>query len=316
MAKPTFYPDWAVQDTTLPATGQTNKVRPREQIRNIGWDKGQIPTAEELNWTLNNQGLWIRYLSQEVAETLPTTYLPQNGTTIELSGDLQGTITFNGSTVGTGSITVLDNSHNHLSANISDASVSPTVNVIPKRASDGALHSARSFFGWAPANNNFDYWFYDQTNQTQTGSLAWVRNGNNLALYLGTAAVQRSGVYLYGPAASGNSGYVEITNPRSRNGQEGQANSLVRFDYLTQQVNNLQNNINNLSNQVYTNYVQDVRLGATYTKGYGGGSPVIADSGGVLIGLREEQGDNEIHTYYFKPVQKLVNGNWYTVGQL
>lgn len=309
MAKPTFYPDWAVQDTTLPATGQTNKVRPREQIRNIGWDKGQIPTAEELNWTLNNQGLWIRYLSQEVAETLPTTYLPQNGTTIELSGDLQGTITFNGSTVGTGSITVLDNSHNHLSANISDATFAGTANVIAKRGTDGSVDFGRAVRVYANSSSGTgDYWLTSGLNGNILGSYGG--SASQMWLYFGNGSTgYKSRIDLY-------NGYITITNPRSANGQEGQANSLVRFDYLTQQVNNLQNNINNLSNQVYTNYVQDVRLGATYTKGYGGGSAVTADSGGVLIGLREEQGDNEIHTYYFKPVQKLVNGNWYTVGQL
>lgn len=175
MAKPNYYPDWANNDVLLPSTGKTNKVRPREIIRNTGWDKGQIPTAEELNWTLNNIGAWVHYFADEFMPSVPETYLPKNGTTFELTGDLQGTVSWLGTDSATGNIQVVDNSHNHVSANISDAAVSPTVDVIPKRASDGALHSARSFFGWAPANNNFDYWFYDQTNQTQTGSLAWVR---------------------------------------------------------------------------------------------------------------------------------------------
>ena len=61
MAKPTYYPEWATEDTTLPATGQTNKVRPREVLRTIGWDKGQIPTCEEWNWVLNNVYEWAVY---------------------------------------------------------------------------------------------------------------------------------------------------------------------------------------------------------------------------------------------------------------
>ena len=61
MAKPAYYPEWATEDTTLPATGQTNKVRPREVLRTTGWDKGQIPTCEEWNWILNNVYNWSVY---------------------------------------------------------------------------------------------------------------------------------------------------------------------------------------------------------------------------------------------------------------
>lgn len=63
MAQPTYLPLWATDDTTLPATGETNKVRPREVLRTTGWDMGQIPTCEEWNWMFNNIYLWIEYLS-------------------------------------------------------------------------------------------------------------------------------------------------------------------------------------------------------------------------------------------------------------
>ena len=63
MAQPTYLPLWATDDTTLPATGETNKVRPREVLRSTGWDMGQIPTCEEWNWMFNNVYLWIQYLS-------------------------------------------------------------------------------------------------------------------------------------------------------------------------------------------------------------------------------------------------------------
>ena len=62
--------------------------------------------------------------------------------------------------------------------------------------------------------------------------------------------------------------------------------------------------------------VMGVRLGSEYFKGYAGGSIQRADPGGVLVGLQERQGDNEIHGYYFRPVQKLINGNWVTVSQI
>lgn len=55
-------PEWATLDTNLPSTGQPNKVRPREILRQMGWDAGQDPTAEELNELLNNIYKWISYL--------------------------------------------------------------------------------------------------------------------------------------------------------------------------------------------------------------------------------------------------------------
>lgn len=66
MAAPTYLPLWATADTTLPATGNTNKVRPREILRTTGWDKGQIPTCEEWNWQLNNISQWMNYLNSLV----------------------------------------------------------------------------------------------------------------------------------------------------------------------------------------------------------------------------------------------------------
>ncbi|WP_370548709.1 phage tail protein [Edwardsiella tarda] len=61
-------------------------------------------------------------------------------------------------------------------------------------------------------------------------------------------------------------------------------------------------------------YVSDVKLGAEYSKGYGASNPVKANSGSVLTGLQEYAGDNEIHTYFFKPIQVLKNGSWITIA--
>ena len=68
MAQPTYLPLWATDDTTLPATGETNKVRPREVLRTTGWDMGQIPTCEEWNWMFNNVCLWVNYLNTEIED--------------------------------------------------------------------------------------------------------------------------------------------------------------------------------------------------------------------------------------------------------
>ncbi len=258
MAKPTFYPDWAVQDVNLPATGKTNKVRPREQIRNIGWDKGQIPTAEELNWTLNNQGLWIRYLADEVVASLPGTYLPKNGTVINLSGDLQGTITFNGSNVANASINVLDNSHGHLSSNITDATAQPTPNTVVKR--DGR---AAAIFGDVVSRSSDStdtpcYFFQNFSGQniaametSLSGPMFFNRINPSNGAILSTLAINTDGS-------------VSFTLPRSSSGQEGRADSLVRFDYLGTQVTNLQNNFNQQLNSLQTNLTNFINSKSTF----------------------------------------------------
>lgn len=84
MTKPLLYPEWAATDTTLPATGNTNKQRPKESLRNIGWDKGQIPTAEEWNWQFDNIFDWIVWFNENNLATK----------TFALTGDVGGTVNY------------------------------------------------------------------------------------------------------------------------------------------------------------------------------------------------------------------------------
>lgn len=66
--------------------------------------------------------------------------------------------------------------------------------------------------------------------------------------------------------------------------------------------------------EMNSRFVSDVKLGAEYSKGYAGGGVVKANPGSVLTGLQELSGDNEIHGYYFKPIQILRNGSWVTIA--
>lgn len=84
MAKPLLYPEWAATNTTLPATGNTNKQRPKESLRNIGWDKGQVPTAEEWNWQFDNISDWIVWFNENNLATK----------TFTLTGDVAGTVNY------------------------------------------------------------------------------------------------------------------------------------------------------------------------------------------------------------------------------
>jgi hypothetical protein len=65
-SRPSLYPYWASTTTNLTGTGNTNKVRPKVSLRDIGWDLGQQPTCEEFNWQLNNIDQWVEYLDSVV----------------------------------------------------------------------------------------------------------------------------------------------------------------------------------------------------------------------------------------------------------
>lgn len=129
MARPIYYPEWATTDTTLPVAGTSNKQRPKESLRTIGWDKTQIPAAEELNWQLDNVYDWVVHFDT----------LNSISKTVNFIGDVSGSFSFsnNSSTIGNVSLVVADNSHNHTSSNISDATSDPTPSSIVKRDAYG-----------------------------------------------------------------------------------------------------------------------------------------------------------------------------------
>jgi hypothetical protein len=62
---PDFYPTWAQLNVTLPVAGTQNKERPSEALRDLGYDLGQHPAAEELNWMWHNISEWVQYFNTE-----------------------------------------------------------------------------------------------------------------------------------------------------------------------------------------------------------------------------------------------------------
>lgn len=249
MAQPTYYPDWATEDTTLPSTGQTNKVRPKNSLLTIGWDKGQIPSAEEFNWELNNLGQWIRYLNDEVIAGLPDVYLPKDGTQLTFEGDITGTATWNGDAVT--SVTLS-------STTLNNATSSPTPSTLVKRDSGGGFGALQNFYGYAPAGQNFDYRIYDQAaSNTQRGSFAWDRTGDVITIYKGTPTAKTSEIVLY-------AGRVELTSPRSRSTQGTDNADLTRKDYVDSQIST---NISNLDNTLRS-YIDSKSTASFAANGY------------------------------------------------
>lgn len=114
---------WASSDVNLPNLAGPNKVKPIDDLILKGWDFKQKPAADEFNYVLNNLGMHVSYLEESKTYTF--------------SGDVTGTATSTGSDDVTFNVSVTDNSHNHISANISDATNSNTANMIVKRDASG-----------------------------------------------------------------------------------------------------------------------------------------------------------------------------------
>lgn len=263
MAKPTLYPDWANSDINLPGTGKTNKVQPREVIRTTGWDKGQIPTAEELNWTLNNIGQWVHYLVDEFIPTLPNTYLGKTGTSFTLTGGATGTISWTGTSQGTGNIKITDNSHNHLSANITDATPNYAPNMIVKRGASGEA-TFGDVVSMATTVTDSATYFLQDLQGANIGDIS-VGQGDGGVMYV--RKLNRATGGAQGAIAIRSDNVVEMTNPRSTTNQEGVGEALVRYDFLVTQLNSVGNNISNVNNDLQAwkqntnnNFVTTLRL--------------------------------------------------------
>lgn len=116
---------WASSDVNLPNLAGPNKVKPIDDLILKGWDFKQKPAADEFNYVLNNLGMHVSYLEESKTYTF--------------SGDVTGTATSTGSEDVTFNVSVTDNSHNHISANISDATSSNAAFMIVKRDANGGI---------------------------------------------------------------------------------------------------------------------------------------------------------------------------------
>ena len=114
---------WASSDVNLPNLAGPNKVKPIDDLILKGWDFKQKPAADEFNYVLNNLGMHVSYLEESKTYTF--------------SGDVTGTATSTGSEDVTFNVSVTDNSHNHTSANISDATSLNTPNMVVRRDING-----------------------------------------------------------------------------------------------------------------------------------------------------------------------------------
>ena len=191
---------WANTDVNLPELAGPNKIKPIDDLINKGWDFKQKPAADEFNYVLNNLGMHVSYLEESKTYTF--------------SGDVTGTATSTGSEDVTFNVSVTDNSHNHISANISDATSLNTPNMVVRRDINGDV-AVRHVVGGLTGNaDTADKWKTART-LTLTGSVsgsAVIDGSGNISL---NTSILSSGVSIVtGYLANGEtiplpSGYTE-----------------------------------------------------------------------------------------------------------
>lgn len=76
MAQPTIpLQIWAESDIVLPNAHTANKISPIADLWAKGWDLGEKPACEELNYVLNMMTWWMSYISTEQIPGMATDYL-------------------------------------------------------------------------------------------------------------------------------------------------------------------------------------------------------------------------------------------------
>lgn len=68
--KPSEFPDWATDPQTSPISGQPNFTTPPAEKQQFGWNYREIPPRQWFNWWMRMVGLWVRWLSVNVQETV------------------------------------------------------------------------------------------------------------------------------------------------------------------------------------------------------------------------------------------------------
>lgn len=226
---------WASQDYVLPNTGQRNKKRPIDDLWLKGYDKGQKPSVEHFNYLFNLLTDWVTYL-KDITGGLEDRFLPLDGTTLIFGGDLTGTAQWAGDKTTSVNVQVVDNSHNHLSANITDATSDAVANRVAIRDSTAGI----SFSGVSsrPKSAGMESYFtLLGIDGIQRGGIAFNSTDNRVTVWTQTQdGAASAGINIF-PT------WIDIVNPRTSNVQESQGNSLVRFDYLWGNLDNINSSL-------------------------------------------------------------------------
>ncbi|AUE23428.1 putative tail fiber protein [Raoultella phage Ro1] len=333
----------AESDVILPNAHTANKISPIIDLWDKGWDLGEKPACEELNYVLNMMTWWMKYISDEQIPGMSNDYLRKDQNLNDVSDktvardnlevysktDSDNRYVNVAGDVMTGALTV---PRITFPSDISDtAYITTTVGadltyldfVIgdnPGTAGSATVDSMRFRFSPTDASSIFTMMELNAT-------------GTNAALLRVQGNITATGTMTTGALASttiNNGGNIK-TNSLGVNATATVQNLVVNSNNATvgnrQIVRSVNNAAANANGDVFISIgVSDIRWSGEQSKvqvnfeNYGtSGRFARGPDGSVLIGLIDANASGDLYLHdideiRFRFLQKALDGVWYTVG--
>ena len=312
---------WANTDVNLPNLAGPNKTEPSADLVAKGWDFKQKPSADEFNYILNNLGEHIAYLEGDLTYTF--------------TGDVTGTVNTSGSEDATINLQVVDNSHNHTSANISDATSANNANKIVKRGASGEISvgdvtvnkvSNESTIIFPATANDPGFITHSETDDVARMKFSISDNNDTSDAFQfgntqGGSFVPKFTIYGNGTVDSeGN-----ITAPSFIGSLNGNANTATRWQTArtltatggaTGTVTGIDGSSNITLNLTLPTAVTNIRLGTEVSFQISNATGKSQYATGYVLTGATNDGNAEVDTIYTRPIQQYINGTWYTIGNI
>lgn len=344
---------WAYGDIVLPNTHELNKARPIDDLWNKGWDEGEKPACEEFNYVLNMLTSWAKYITGEQIPDLDSRFLrisqnladlsdknaarsnldvwsktEANQRYVDVTGDtMTGPLTLNRinfvaaatdtayitTTTPADDVTYLDfvvgDNSEDVDPSVNDAMRFRFQNVNGNLFSIMELTALTTTAGQVRINGNIS-----STGSVQASSVtAPAGTFANLSVpnTITVGTVQSTTTRATNIVATNNI----TTNTLNVTGTGVLANLVVQNNSATVGGRNVVRSVNGSNADVNGNVtitlppqgVMDIRLGAQVQQ-YNGG-PVPAGHCVTWV-----DGGDVMEFTYAKPIQKLINGVWYTIA--
>lgn len=347
MAQPTIpIQIWAENNIVLPNAHTANKISPIADLWEKGWDLGEKPTCEELNYVLNMMTWWMSYTSTEQIPSLALSYLRKDQNLNDVSNKATAR-----SNLDIYSKAESDNRYVNVDGDVMSGPLTVPRITFPSDASDtahitttvGADQTYLDFvigdnvgtagqptvdimrFRFVPVNNSATISPFNMMELNATS--------NGVALLKVQGNITATGTTTTGTVSSttiNNGGNIQ-TNSLGVNATATLQNLVVNSNNATvggrQIVRAVNGTASNANGDVYISIgVSDIRWSGEQAKvqvdfeQYGSnGRYAHGPDGSVLTGLIDanSSGDAYLHDIdeiRFRFLQKALDGVWYTVG--
>ena len=317
MAKPDIDIEvWASESYTLPNAQTINKIRPITDLWRKGYDLGEKPDCQAWNYVWNMLCVWMQYVAEEQIPGLDDVFLKKTGNLSELSDKVTSR-----TNLGVYSKAETDDRYLQLTGGTVNGGLKITGNGNVSLGNQGLA------LRWNETDGSGAAFF---VNNQGGGSGGFVfRNTNAAGTETGRLTIQGDGSLVTGATVRG--GQLTSTGDASVAGTTTTANLTVQSNnavvggrHVVRSVNGATADANgNATISLPAQGVMDVRLGAeisAYRYDYGSESFTYrVNAGCVLTGINiwsKSSNNDEFRYMYSRPIQKYINGAWYTVGQI